>query len=154
MHVRFSFVLALLGVGLASAGDWPQFRGPNGSAISSDKELPVEWGTDKNIAWSVKLSGAGASCPVTKGNRVFVTCYSGYGLDTKEPGNMEDLRRHLVCVERKNGKILWAKEFEPVLPEHKYVGEGSYHGYAANTPTMRPPTSPVSAPSRMNGSSM
>jgi outer membrane protein assembly factor BamB len=33
------------------------------------------------------------------------------------------------------GKVLWSKEFEPVLPEHKYEGEGSYHGYASSTPT-------------------
>ena len=29
------------------------------------------------------------------GQRVFVTCYSGYGMDVKEPGEMKDLRRHL-----------------------------------------------------------
>src|SRR5262249_28647778 len=34
-----------------------------------------------------------------------------------------------------NGKILWAREFRPALPEHKYEGEGSYHGYSAATPT-------------------
>jgi outer membrane protein assembly factor BamB len=31
--------------------------------------------------------------------------------------------------------VLWAKEFEPLLPEHKYAGEGSYHGYSSSTPT-------------------
>ena len=25
--------------------------------------------------------------------------------------------------------------FEPVLPEHKYQGEGAYHGYSSSTPT-------------------
>jgi outer membrane protein assembly factor BamB len=71
---------------------------------------------------------------VTLGNRIYLTCYSGYALDAKDPGKMENLRRHLVCVERKSGSILWAKEFMPALPEHKYHGEGSYHGYAASTP--------------------
>jgi outer membrane protein assembly factor BamB len=47
---------------------------------------------------------------------------------------MEDLRRHLLCLDRTTGKTLWAKEFQPLLPEHKYAGEGSYHGYAASTP--------------------
>src|SRR5262249_27464216 len=45
-----------------------------------------------------------------------------------------DLRRHLVCVDRGRGNILWTKTFEPELPEHKYQGEGSYHGYASSTP--------------------
>ena len=47
---------------------------------------------------------------------------------------MEDLSRHVLCLDRKDGKILWAKEFEPILPEHNYAGEGAYHGYAASTP--------------------
>ena len=68
------------------------------------------------------------------GKRVFVTCYSGYGLDDKSPGQQEDLRRHLLCLDRATGTTLWAKEFQPVLPEHEYQGEGSYHGYAASTP--------------------
>jgi len=43
------------------------------------------------------------------------------------------LKRHLVCLDRKNGKTMWAKEFDPELPEHNYQGEGAYHCYAANT---------------------
>ena len=116
------------------AADWRQFRGPGGQGISDEKGLPIEWSAEKNIAWKVKLPGAGASSPVTQGNRVFVTCYSGYGMDTKNPGTMEELRRHLVCLDRATGKTLWAKEFQPLLPEHKYEGEGSYHGYAPSTP--------------------
>src|SRR5262249_9144597 len=116
------------------AADWRQFRGPGGLGVSEEKGLPLEWSAEKNIAWKVKLPGAGASCPVTAGDRVFVTCYSGYGLDAKEPGNQDDLRRHLLCLDRGTGNIRWAKEFKPLLPEHKYAGEGSYHGYAASTP--------------------
>jgi outer membrane protein assembly factor BamB len=127
----------LLAFGLCAfmGADWRQFRGPHGLGISNEKGLPVEWSDKKNVLWKVKLPGAGASSPVTLGNRIFVTCYSGYGMDGKDPGNMEDLRRHLVCLDRVDGRIVWAKEFEPLLPEHKYAGEGSYHGYAASTPT-------------------
>jgi outer membrane protein assembly factor BamB len=118
------------------AADWRQFRGPGGQGISVEKGLPTEWSADRNIVWRVKLPGAGASSPVTQGDRVFVTCYSGYGMDVKEPGMMEDLRRHLLCLDRATGDTKWAKEFEPVLPEHKYQGEGAYHGYAASTPIL------------------
>jgi outer membrane protein assembly factor BamB len=72
---------------------------------------------------------------VTLGDRIFLTCYSGYALETKNPGTMADLRRHILGVDRGTGKIVWTKEFEPVLPEHKYEGEGSYHGYSSSTPT-------------------
>jgi outer membrane protein assembly factor BamB len=126
------FLFAILGH--ASAADWKQFRGPGGQGISHEKGLPTEWSADKNIAWKVKLPGAGASCPVVAGDRVFVTCYSGYGMDVKEPGKMDDLRRHLLCFDRVTGKPKWTKVFEPLLPEHKYQGEGAYHGYAASTP--------------------
>jgi outer membrane protein assembly factor BamB len=133
-HCLFLVSALTLAAGSVRAADWTQFRGPGGMGISSEKGLPVEWSARKNLVWKVDLPGAGASSPIILRDRVYVTCYSGYGMHTKDPGDMKDLRRHLVCVDRKKGKILWSKEFEPVLPEHKYDGEGSYHGYAANTP--------------------
>src|SRR3954454_7581875 len=100
---RFSRVVGLILLAAclapASGADWRQFRGPGGQGVSDEKGLPVEWSAEKNIAWKVKLPGAGASCPVVQGNRVFVTCYSGYGMDTKDPGDMKDLRRHLLCLD-------------------------------------------------------
>src|SRR5207247_1803775 len=134
-YCRIAFVwLFALGASTTMGADWRQFRGPDGLGVSDEKGLPTEWAADKNIVWKAKLPGAGASCPITLGNRVFITCYSGYALDTKSPGDMRDLKRHLLCIDRKTGKTLWEKEFVPELPEHKYTGEGSYHGYAANTP--------------------
>lgn len=132
---QFACVVVLAAAtGVSLGADWRQFRGPGGLGISSEKGLPVEWSAEKNVAWKVTLPGAGASCPVTQENWVFVTCYSGYGIDSKSPGKMEDLRRHLLCLDRKTGKTVWAKEYAAMLPEHGYSGEGSYHGYAASTP--------------------
>lgn len=136
--IRFTFLtlpFALVLIGSIHADDWKQFRGPNGHGVSAEKNLPVKWSATENIAWKLKLPGAGASSPITLGKRVFVTCYSGYGFDRKEPGKQEDLRRHVVCVDRQSGKIVWSKEFMPVLPEHDYTkSESDYHGYAASTP--------------------
>ena len=39
-------LLLFCGGPFAYAGDWPQFRGPEGLGVSSDKELPVEVGPD------------------------------------------------------------------------------------------------------------
>jgi outer membrane protein assembly factor BamB len=58
---------------LARAGDWPQFRGPDGAGLSSDKQLPAEWGADKNVAWKIKIPGYGWSSPIAWGDKVFVT---------------------------------------------------------------------------------
>jgi outer membrane protein assembly factor BamB len=128
-------ILVLLVVCTITAADWSQFRGPGGLGTSAEKGLPAEWSSQKNIVWKTLLPGPGTSSPVTVGNRIFLMCYSGYALDeAKDPGKMDDLRRHVLCVDKGSGKILWTKEFKPVLPEHKYVGEGAYHGYSSSTP--------------------
>jgi outer membrane protein assembly factor BamB len=134
---RLAYVLLfLIGIGTTTAAaEWRQFRGPGGLGTSDEKGLPAHWSAKKNIVWQTKLPGPGGSSPVTLGNRIYLTCYSGYALDAKDPGKMEDLRRHLVCVDKNNGNILWTKNFEAVLPEHGYKGEGSYHGYSSSTPT-------------------
>jgi len=47
---------------------------------------------------------------------------------------MESLRRHLICLDRQLGQILWTKDFAPKLPESKYKrGNDSRHGYASST---------------------
>jgi outer membrane protein assembly factor BamB len=127
----------MFGLLLASApaadADWMQFRGPGGLGVSDEKGTPVKWGSGEGIAWQVDLPGPGASSPIVVGDRILVTCYTGFGLAPNE-GDQKDLRRHLLCLDRNSGKELWKKTFEPKLPEHKYQGEGSYHGYAASTP--------------------
>ncbi|HEV3003623.1 MAG TPA: PQQ-binding-like beta-propeller repeat protein [Pirellulales bacterium] len=117
----------------ALATDWTQFRGPHGLGISEEKNLPLHWSSNENIAWKAPLSGPGSSSPTVVHGRVYVTCYTGYGLEPNA-GEQANLRRHLFCFDRKSGSVLWSKEFEPKLPEHAYQGEGSYQGYAPSTP--------------------
>ncbi len=135
MHLKYALVLAgcLSYSAVASGGEWMQFRGPGGLGVSDDKDVPVKWSSTENIAWQVDLPGPGASSPIVVGDRVYLTCYSGYGLEPAK-GDQPGLRRHLLCFDRNTGQERWSKTFEPKLPEHKYEGEGSYHGYAASTP--------------------
>ncbi|MAI35647.1 MAG: serine/threonine protein kinase [Rhodopirellula sp.] len=131
--------LFLTGAGFVSGeclGDWPRFRGPNGSGIASDStEMPIEWGPEKNIFWKLKLPGPGASSPIIKGDLVFVTCYSGYGTSREAVGKIQDLKRHLICVNRKTGKQKWMHTVTATLPEDTYSGMGiPAHGYASHTP--------------------
>jgi hypothetical protein len=115
--------------------DWTEFRGPGGRATSEATGLPAKWTEVENIVWRTKLPGPGTSSPITLGDRIYVTSYSGYGLAPNE-GDMNDLRRHVVCVDRTSGKILWDRQFEPRLPESKYSGgNSSRHGYSSSTPT-------------------
>src|SRR5262245_38844125 len=91
--------------------DWLQFRGPGGLGIASDKKTPVNWSANSNIAWKTEMPGAGASSPIIVGDKVFVVSYSGYGLSADDPGEQKNLKRHLVCADRKSGKILWQRDF-------------------------------------------
>ncbi len=60
------------------ATDWPAFRGPHGNGVSSETELPMPAGKE-SVLWKSKLPGPGASSPIVVKDKVFVTCYVGYG---------------------------------------------------------------------------
>jgi hypothetical protein len=128
-------VMALLAVLSAGGADWPQFRGPGGSGVGEAKGLPATWSSTDNIVWRTKLPGPGTSSPIVVGKRVYVTCYTGYGLEPGK-GDMDKLMRHLLCIDRAKGDIHWTKDFKPVLPESRYGpgGNESQHGYSSSTP--------------------
>ncbi|MFO0877811.1 MAG: PQQ-binding-like beta-propeller repeat protein [Gemmataceae bacterium] len=115
-------------------GSWPRFRGPDGLGISTDTEVPLEWNEKKNLRWKTALPGPGSSSPVVWGDRIFVTCYTGYG-DGSE-GKPNDLRRHLLAIRRDDGKVLWSREVAPDAPEDAYRGYLTQHGYASSTPAV------------------
>lgn len=128
---------ALLFVG-ASAGiasDWTRFRGPNGSGVSPDPAAPpTEWNATKNISWKTELPGPGASSPIVVGDKVIVTCWTGYGTDRQNLGEMEQLKRNVICLNRADGKILWNHAEGAKLPEDEYRGMFAEHGYSSHTP--------------------
>jgi hypothetical protein len=127
------FVVACSAV--ATASDWPRFHGVNGSGVSADKHaLPSKWSETENLKWKVKLPGPGSSSPIVVGDRVYVTCWSGYSTGGVEEGDEKDLRRHLICLDRETGDVIWDKSVEPVLPEDSYGGQFTQHGYASHTP--------------------
>jgi outer membrane protein assembly factor BamB len=68
-----------LSVSASASALWPQWRGPGGLGISTEKNLPTEWSpaaADKpavNIGWKTEIPGRGHSSPIVAGNLVFVT---------------------------------------------------------------------------------
>ena len=130
-----TLIVAALSVGLFSGADWTRFRGPHGAGVSDDQGLPQTWTATENVVWKTPLPGFGASSPITLGQKIFLTCYSGYGLDKDEPGQQEDLLHHMVCIDRASGKILWNRRSKSSLPEAEYGGGFIYlHGYSSGTP--------------------
>ncbi|MFO1042191.1 MAG: PQQ-binding-like beta-propeller repeat protein [Planctomycetaceae bacterium] len=112
--------------------NWPAFRGAGGMGVSSAKNLPVDWGTDKNIAWKASLPGAGASSPVVFGDRIYLTAYSGFFVPGQD-GKKDDLKRHLIALKRKDGSTVWDQAVPAKLPEEDRIRD---HGFAANTPAV------------------
>ena len=116
----------------AHAADWPRFRGTDGNGSAGDTKAPATWSDTENLKWKTALPGPGSSSPIVWKDRVFVTCYSGYG--DGSDGAMEKLQRHLVSLERATGKVLWSKSVAAEMPEDSYGGFLTEHGYASNTP--------------------
>lgn len=111
--------LFVLSSPVARGEDWPRFRGPAGQGVSAEKEVPLEWGPEKNVAWRTAIAGEGWSSPVVWGGRVFVTSATDGGATC-----------HVICVDAKTGKILWDT---PVMKQPLKRKEGM-NSYATPTP--------------------
>lgn len=130
----FTVFLLLAGVAPGVDAEWNRFRGPGGSGVVDDA-VPITYSATQNLKWRVPLPGKGVSSPVISGDRVYLTAYTGYGLDLEEPGNPEDLVRHLLAFDRSTGQELWRLSVPSPGNEDPYKGFITQHGYATSTPT-------------------
>lgn len=136
----FLFSLALD----AREDEWTRFLGTDGRASVEAVNVPLEWNASSNILWKTALPGPGSSSPIVLGNRVLLTCYTGYGVkpaadiktSDESAGDIKDLTRHLICIDRSNGDVVWKRSVDnlSVEDEDPYKGYITYHGYATNTP--------------------
>jgi hypothetical protein len=83
------------------AAEWTGFRGPNSSAVSPEKGLPVQWSKTEGLRYKIELPGRGLSNPVIAGGRIFLTACSGY----------RQRRLHVLCFDEATGKKLWERQF-------------------------------------------
>jgi outer membrane protein assembly factor BamB len=124
--------LTLFKAPAATASDWPQFRGPGAQGKSDAKGFPLTWGDEKNVVWKAALPGPGASSAIIIGNKIFITCFTGFGTSSREPGDITNLKRHLLRLDPADGKIVWDTPVPAELPEQERIREN--HGYASSTP--------------------
>jgi hypothetical protein len=132
--ILVAILVLLSNISAPRADDWNRFRGPNGSGTLAGPAPPTQWSSEKNLKWKAPLPGKGTSSPIVSGDRVFVTCYTGFGLDLKTPGNPEDLVRHLIALDRKSGKEIWRASIASSVNEDPYKGFITQHGYASSSP--------------------
>ena len=61
-------VVCVFGVPIALSANWPQWRGPQGTGTSDERNLPLTWSATENVAWRADLGGVGVSSPIVIGN--------------------------------------------------------------------------------------
>ena len=94
------------------AANWPAWRGPKGTGVSTEKNFPLHWSTNENVRWRAALPDRGDSTPVVWGRRIFIT----QAIDTEN-------RRTVMSFDRRDGKLLWQSgatwtEKEPTYPDN------------------------------------
>jgi outer membrane protein assembly factor BamB len=112
-----------------------RFRGTDGSGSSANVDIPTKWSAQSNLKWKAEIPGAGSSTPIVVGDRVYVTCYSGYGTDLNFTGNSKSLARHLIALDLNTGKEIWTASVANTSTEDQFQGFLTEHGYATSTPT-------------------
>ena len=102
---RFSCLVSLvtllacsLGADRASAGDWPQWRGPNRDAVSQETGLLQAWtGAGPKVAWRATGLGAGYASVVVSDGLIFTV--------GKRDGNV-----FVLALEAETGKHRWERK--------------------------------------------
>jgi outer membrane protein assembly factor BamB len=89
-------LLLLLVASHPAAGQWTQFRGPNGSGVDGSTGYPVEFSASKNLLWKASIP-FGQSSPVVGGSLVFLTGSDGDRLIT-------------MAFDRRTGRQAWQRE--------------------------------------------
>jgi len=124
------------------AENWPGWRG-DGSAISNEKDLPLEWSEQENVKWKTPIPGTGHSSPIVWKNHVFVTTavaedesvesFKGgvyMGGNREKPDDSEYAYR-LICLDAEKGSIRWSKD---VLQQKPKTRRHTKNTYASGTP--------------------
>ncbi|HET6975656.1 MAG TPA: PQQ-binding-like beta-propeller repeat protein [Pyrinomonadaceae bacterium] len=149
--IGLSFIIGSLSVfsERAAAGNWPQWRGPDGSGISNEKNLPSVWTPTTNIKWKTAIDGRSHSSPIVWGKFIFLTTaiqgevVAGAkavthtvegGKEFLHPDSVGADRKHtfkVIALDRESGKVLWQSTAWEGTP---YDNRHRKSSYAASTP--------------------
>ena len=102
LHIAFAglFVSAFVFSSLEAQDHWTRFRGPNGSGLAEQANLPTKI-SKADYCWKVELAGKGTSSPVVWGDKLFVMSCDKASAELT-----------LQCLSTKTGDELWAKSFQ------------------------------------------
>jgi outer membrane protein assembly factor BamB len=94
-------------IDVVRADDWPQWRGPEGTGVSSERGVPIVWHEQRSIVWKCPLPEWGTSTPVIWGDCVFVTTHTA------------DDRLLLLRIDKQSGQVVWTQEAGSGTGEHE-----------------------------------
>lgn len=121
MRISISYLLLAASLTVpcnrATCEDWPQFRGPNASGVSTSKGLPTQFSATDKVVWQTSL-GDGIACPVVASGRVVTTAMTG-------PKTFSVFAHNAAT-----GKALWKKDF----PTGELPRITSPNSHASSTP--------------------
>jgi outer membrane protein assembly factor BamB len=108
-----SLLLALCPL-LATAENWPQWRGPRLDGTSLDTGFPIS--AEGNVTWKAELPGSGHASPIVWQDRIFLVSAIA-----------ETEQRVLLCLDRASGQILWQSDVvkAPIESIHRLNSQAS-----------------------------
>ena len=112
--------------------DWTQFRGCD-FMRTSVKNIAPQWNSE-GVEWKTPLPGRGASSPVVFNDHIYLTAFTGYAIDQREPGDPSKLVRHLLCFDANTGKLLWQRSVPDASEKDPFSTWGTAKaGYASGS---------------------
>jgi outer membrane protein assembly factor BamB len=115
---------------LATAENWPQFRGPNHNNLPNASNLPSDWSEDTNVKWKAPMPGTGWGSPIVWEDKIFVST----AVMTGEPQRNAQDNEHsleLHCLNLNSGDTLWKRVCYKGKPT---IGKHRDNTYASETP--------------------
>jgi len=137
--------------GTSGDNHWPMWRGPDGTGAAKNGNPPITWSETENIKWKVKVPGESLSSPVIWEDKIFflTAIKTDKKVENAEP--QQDSRQaggrrrrmtvppktvhkfDVVCMNRKNGKIIWQKTAREELPHEGHHPTASFACYSPVT---------------------
>lgn len=112
-------------------GNWPSFRGPNGSGVGTG-DPPIAWNveTGENVKWKTRIPGLAHSSPIVWEDRAYLTTavpvageagfstgwLQGTGDSAQDPAEWE---WKVLALDKKTGKTIWERTAHQGAPKFK-----------------------------------
>ena len=135
----------------AVAEEFVQLRGSSGNGQVADREIPLSWSDDENVAWKVALPGSGWAQPVVWKDRIYVASavcdkdlsQANFASGVRSPQSMgvtmfarapaADIAWTLQCISVTDGSTIWST---PVVTGKAKFSVHPSNSYATETPVV------------------